>query len=228
MGADLTIAISACPTPIWMMGSLRPREAAYLVSRSLHPDAGGDPSVAEPQRRLKWVARRWARRWYFRSVELLARLHAEVRHPAAVPGEGPGHGPGQTSAWVIRFPAVLVPGYLDCWGRAYKELILRNGSDIEGFATVVIGFVDQYERSLVFLSALVAAGGVGLWLWREWRGSGSKPRPPVRGRRHAADLDRAVLDQSGKGLYRFRVQPRRRVPGFRLGFPAPLLLPAAA
>lgn len=83
----------------------------------------------------------------------------------------------QTSAWVDKyFLLCWFPLYFSYLGPTYKELILRNGKEVEGFASAVIAFLERYEHSLVFLSLLVAAGGVGLWLWREWRAQRFKNR----------------------------------------------------
>jgi hypothetical protein len=83
----------------------------------------------------------------------------------------------RTSAWVDKyFLLCWFPLYFSYLGPTYKELILRNGTEVEGFASAVISFLERYEGPLVFLSVLVAAGGVGLWLWREWRAQRFKNR----------------------------------------------------
>jgi hypothetical protein len=81
------------------------------------------------------------------------------------------------SAPVLRkTPARVDKYFLLCWfplyfsylGPTYKDIIFRYGRDVEPSASVIISFMDKYENWLLFPSALVAAGGVSLWLWHEW------------------------------------------------------------
>src|SRR5215475_2541356 len=78
--------------------------------------------------------------------------------------------------------AAKTPGWVDkyfvlCWipliasylGPRYKSVILDRGEDVADAMTVVIAFTEKYQALLIVPSILIAAGGVGLWLWHEWR-----------------------------------------------------------
>ena len=141
----------------------------------------------------------------------------------------PASVPPRTPAWVDKyFLLCWIPLYFSYLGPKYKDLILANGSDVRGAASAIISFMEKNESWLVVPSAMVAAGGVCLWLWTNGAPTVSKPRPSLRRRRDLADFDGTILGQSGGGVYCLRVQPCRRVHGLCLGFSAPPLLPAAA
>ncbi len=82
------------------------------------------------------AARRWARRWYFRCCGTSGT--SICRSSASCGCTGPRTRPRsriKTSAWVDKyFLLCWFPLYFSYLGPAYKELILRNGSDVEGFA----------------------------------------------------------------------------------------------
>jgi len=78
--------------------------------------------------------------------------------------------PLKTPGWVDKyFLFCWIPLYLSYLAPAYKDVILDRGSDIGDFLSAIIAFMEKYETMLVLPSALIAAGGVGLWLWYEWR-----------------------------------------------------------
>ena len=62
-----------------------------------------------------------------------------------------------------------IPLYLSYLVPKYKDLILANGPNVAGPVSAIIGFMEKYERWLVLPTAAFAAGGVGLWIWWEWR-----------------------------------------------------------
>jgi hypothetical protein len=75
----------------------------------------------------------------------------------------------KTPAWVDKyFLLCWVPLYFSYLGPKYKDLILANGSHVAGAVTVIVWFMQKYERCLVLPSLLIAAGGVALWVWHEW------------------------------------------------------------
>jgi hypothetical protein len=76
----------------------------------------------------------------------------------------------KTPAWADKyFILCWVPLYLSYLMPTYKGLILANGRAVAGSMSVIISFMERYQTWLVVPSAAVAAGGVGLWLWHEWR-----------------------------------------------------------
>jgi hypothetical protein len=73
-------------------------------------------------------------------------------------------------AWVDKyFLLCWFPLYFSYLGPAYKEIIFRDGRDVERYTSVIIAFMERYQHWFLVPSVLVAAGGVGLWLLREWR-----------------------------------------------------------
>ncbi len=84
----------------------------------------------------------------------------------------------QTPAWVDKyFILCWIPLYLSYLVPKYKDLILANGSNVARPLSAIIAFMEKYERWLVLPTAAVAAGGVGLWLWCEWRAHRCHNRP---------------------------------------------------
>ena len=76
----------------------------------------------------------------------------------------------KTPAWIDKyFLLCWVPLYFSYLGPKSKDLIFANGGRVRGATSAIIAFVEKYESWMVLPSALVAAGGVGLWLWNEWR-----------------------------------------------------------
>jgi hypothetical protein len=77
----------------------------------------------------------------------------------------------KTPAWIDKyFLFCWFPRYFSYVGPANKDLILANTDHLSRVASVTIAYLEQYEYWLVGPSAIIAAGGVGLWLWWEWRG----------------------------------------------------------
>jgi hypothetical protein len=76
----------------------------------------------------------------------------------------------KTVAWVDKyFLLCWFPLYLSYLAPKYKNLILDRGQVVAEYTSVIIRFMEKHEAGLVAPSALVAVGGVGLWLWHEWR-----------------------------------------------------------
>ncbi len=76
----------------------------------------------------------------------------------------------KTPGWVDKyFLLCWIPLYFSYLGPTYKDVILDRGSDIAPAMSVIIAFMEKYETLLVVPSLLIAAGGVGAWLWHEWR-----------------------------------------------------------
>jgi hypothetical protein len=76
----------------------------------------------------------------------------------------------KSPAWVDKyFLLCWIPLFFTYLGPTYKSLILERGADIGTALAVIIAFLEKYETLLLLPSILVAAGGVGLWLWYEWR-----------------------------------------------------------
>jgi hypothetical protein len=72
-------------------------------------------------------------------------------------------------AWVDKyFLLCWFPLYFSYLGPAYKEIILTDGHDVARYTAVIIAFMERYQHWLMIPSILVAAGGIGGWLWREW------------------------------------------------------------
>jgi hypothetical protein len=83
----------------------------------------------------------------------------------------------RTPAWVDKYLVLCwVPLYFTYLGPRYKELIFANGSHVRGPAAAIISVMEKYGRGLILPSALIAAGGVGIWLWNEWRAQRFKNR----------------------------------------------------
>jgi hypothetical protein len=61
------------------------------------------------------------------------------------------------------------PLYLSYLGPAYKTLIFDKGESVAQYTRVIVQFMEKYQPWLVAPSMLVAAAGVSLWLWSEWR-----------------------------------------------------------
>jgi hypothetical protein len=84
----------------------------------------------------------------------------------------------QIPGWVDKyFILCWIPLYLSYLVPKYKDLILANGSDVAGPLSAIISFMEHYERWLVVPTAAITAGGVGLWLWHEWRAHRCQNRP---------------------------------------------------
>jgi hypothetical protein len=78
----------------------------------------------------------------------------------------------KTPAWIDKyFLLCWFPLYFSYVGPANKDLILANTEHLNRVGSIAIAFLERYEYWLVGPSALIAAGGVGLWLWWEWRSS---------------------------------------------------------
>jgi hypothetical protein len=98
----------------------------------------------------------------------ILRLY-QAKDPAPVQRQGP--------AWVDKyFILCWIPLYLSYLVPKYKDLILANGTNVAGPLSI-IGFMEKYERWLVAPTAAIAAGGVALWLWWEWRTHRYQNRP---------------------------------------------------
>ncbi len=83
-----------------------------------------------------------------------------------------------TPAWVDKyFILCWIPLYLSFLAPKYKYLILANGSDVKGPLSWIISFMERSERWLIAPTAAIAAAGVGLWLWHEWRTRRFQNRP---------------------------------------------------
>jgi hypothetical protein len=76
----------------------------------------------------------------------------------------------KTAAWVDKyFVLCWFPLYLSYLAPIYKSTILSRGQVVASYTSVIIRFMEDYRAWLIAPSALVAAGGVGLWLWYDWR-----------------------------------------------------------
>ena len=76
----------------------------------------------------------------------------------------------KTPGWVDKyFLLCWIPLFFSYLGPAYKSVILDRGADVGAALSAIIEFMEKYETLLVVPSVLVAAGGVTLWLWCEWR-----------------------------------------------------------
>jgi hypothetical protein len=76
----------------------------------------------------------------------------------------------KTAAWVDKyFVLCWFPLYLSYLGPTYKDTILSRGQLVAPYTSVIIRFMEQYRAWLIAPSVLVAVGGVGVWLWYDWR-----------------------------------------------------------
>ena len=76
----------------------------------------------------------------------------------------------KTAAWVDKyFVLCWFPLYLSYLGPTYKDTILSRGQVVAPYTSAIIEFMERYRASLIAPSVLVAVGGVGLWLWYDWR-----------------------------------------------------------
>ena len=76
----------------------------------------------------------------------------------------------KTAAWVDKyFVLCWFPLYLSYLGPTYKDTILSRGQAVAPYTSVIIRFMEQYRAWLIAPSVLIAAGGVGVWLWYDWR-----------------------------------------------------------
>lgn len=76
----------------------------------------------------------------------------------------------KTPGWVDKyFLFCWIPLFFSYLGPTYKSVILDRGADVGPALSLIIEFMEKYETLLVVPSILVAAGGIGLWLWWEWR-----------------------------------------------------------
>lgn len=81
-----------------------------------------------------------------------------------------GAAQSKSPAWVDKyFLLCWIPLYFSYLGPKYKDLILANASDLKDCLTVIISFMQRYQSWLILPSALIATGGVYLWLRFEWR-----------------------------------------------------------
>jgi hypothetical protein len=75
----------------------------------------------------------------------------------------------RTVAWVDKyFLFCWFPLYFSYLAPKYKTLILDRGQVVAEYTSVIVSFMEKHEAGLVMPSALIAAAGVSLWLWREW------------------------------------------------------------
>jgi hypothetical protein len=83
-----------------------------------------------------------------------------------------------TPAWIDKyFILCWIPLYLSYLVPKYKDLIFANGPDVKGPLSVIVSFMERNERWLIAPTAAIAAAGVGLWLWHEWRARRFQNRP---------------------------------------------------
>ena len=76
----------------------------------------------------------------------------------------------KTAAWVDKyFVLCWFPLYLSYLGPTYKDTILSRGQVVAPYTSAIIEFMERYRAWLIAPSVLVAVGGVGLWLWYDWR-----------------------------------------------------------
>ena len=76
----------------------------------------------------------------------------------------------KTAAWVDKyFVLCWFPLYLSYLAPAYKDTIISRGQVIALYTSAIIQFMERYRAWLIAPSVLVAIGGVGLWLWYDWR-----------------------------------------------------------
>jgi hypothetical protein len=76
----------------------------------------------------------------------------------------------RTPAWIDKYLVLCwVPLYFTYLGPKYKDLIFANGSHVRGPAEAIISFMEKHGSWMALPSALIAVGGVGMWLWNEWR-----------------------------------------------------------
>jgi hypothetical protein len=76
----------------------------------------------------------------------------------------------KTPAWVDKyFLFCWIPLFFSYMGPKHKSEILKYGVDIRATALAIIRLMERHEKYLVLPSILIAVGGVGLWLWYEWR-----------------------------------------------------------
>ena len=84
----------------------------------------------------------------------------------------------QTPGWIDKyFILCWIPLYLAYLVPKYQYLILANGSDVARPLSVLIASMEKYERWLIAPAAAIAAGGVALWVWSEWRAHRLQNRP---------------------------------------------------
>jgi hypothetical protein len=90
----------------------------------------------------------------------ILRLY-RTKDPAAVQA--------RTPAWIDKYLILCwLPLYFTYLGPKSRDLIFANGGHVRGAAEAIISFMEKFGV-LVYPSILIAAGGVGLWLWNEWR-----------------------------------------------------------
>ncbi len=76
----------------------------------------------------------------------------------------------KTPGWVDKY-------FLLCWIPLYfayavpknKDQLLDYGTDLYDVLSAITTFMEKYETILLIPSILIAAGGIGLWLYHEWR-----------------------------------------------------------
>ncbi len=76
----------------------------------------------------------------------------------------------KTPGWVDKyFIFCWFPLYFAYLGPTYKNLIFRNGGAVLRYTSVIIRFMEENQFWLVGPSVAIAAGGVGVWIWHDWR-----------------------------------------------------------
>ncbi len=76
----------------------------------------------------------------------------------------------KTPGWVDKlFLFCWFPLYFSYLGPENKSLIFKNGPSVRPYMAPIIAFMEEHQALFLVPSALAAAGGVGTWLWYEWR-----------------------------------------------------------
>jgi len=102
---------------------------------------------------------------------------------------------GIMRVYMAKDPAPLerkTPGWADklflfCWfplyfsylGPEHKALIFKNGPSVKPYTVPIIRFMEEHQALLLVPSALVAAAGIGIWIWFEWRTHGFANRARI-------------------------------------------------
>jgi hypothetical protein len=76
----------------------------------------------------------------------------------------------KTPGWVDKYLLLCwIPLYLSYLVPKNRYEILDYGSDVRAPLVAIIEFMHRHQASLLLPSIVIAAGGVALWLWHEWR-----------------------------------------------------------
>jgi len=136
----------------------------------------------------------------------------------------------KTAAWVDKyFVLCWFPLYLSYLGPTYKDTILSRGQVVAPYTSAIIEFMERYRASLIAPSVLVAVGGVGLWLWYDWRAHKFQNYARLSAATGTLMISTALfLGGPIEGLYCVRVQPCDRIHHLRLGLPATALSTASS